>query len=91
MSASVVSQAASKSSCVQVVSEHDAPVKGFAEEMKALAERDAGASIGDGWSCSGSEMSTHLAGFEVVIVARRLAKEKHSASLPHLAFAFRQS
>ena len=32
------SQAASKTSCVQVASEHEALVKGFAEEMKALAD-----------------------------------------------------
>ena len=38
LSASVASQAASKSSCVQVASEHEVPVKGFAEEMKALAD-----------------------------------------------------
>ena len=34
---------------------------------------------------SGSETSTHLAGSVVVTVVRRLAKEEHSASLPHLA------
>ena len=38
LSASVESQAASKSSCVQVASEHEAPVNGVAEEMKALTD-----------------------------------------------------
>ena len=38
LSASVASQAASKSSCVQVASEHEVLVKGFAKEMKALAD-----------------------------------------------------
>ena len=38
LSASVASQAASKDSCVQVVSEHEACVKVFAEEMIALAD-----------------------------------------------------
>ena len=38
LSASVESQAASKNSCVQVAPEHEARVKGFAEEMKALAD-----------------------------------------------------
>ena len=33
---------------------------------------------------SGSETSTHLVGSDVVTVVRRLAKEEHSASLPHL-------
>ena len=34
----MTSQAVSKSSCVQVASEHEALVKGFAEEVKALAD-----------------------------------------------------
>ena len=38
LSVSVASQVLSKSTCVQVASEHEAPVKGFAEEMKALAD-----------------------------------------------------
>ena len=38
LSVSVASQVPSKSTCVQVASEHVAPVKGFAEEMKALAD-----------------------------------------------------
>ena len=38
LSASVASQAASKDSCVQVASEHEARVRGFAEEMIALAD-----------------------------------------------------
>ena len=38
LSSSVESQVASKSSCVQVASEHEAPVNCFAEEMKALAD-----------------------------------------------------
>ena len=38
LAALVASQAASKSSCVQVASDHDASVKAFAEELKALAD-----------------------------------------------------
>ena len=34
----VASQAASKSSCTQVASDHEASMKAFAEELKALAE-----------------------------------------------------
>ena len=38
LAALVVSQAASKTSCVQVASEHEASLKAYAEELKALAD-----------------------------------------------------
>ena len=41
---------ASKSSCVQVVSDQDSSAKATAEELKVLADENAGAQIGNGWS-----------------------------------------
>jgi len=97
LAALVASQAASKSSCVQVASDHEASVKGFAEELKALADAtqvlqsETGGAEGQTYSLfqesssAGLQTSTHLAGSEVVTLVRRLAKREHSAALAQLA------
>jgi len=97
LAALVASQAASKSSCVQVASDHEASVKGFAEELKALADAtqvlqsETGGAEGQTYSLfqesssAGLQTSTHLAGSEVVTLVRRLAKKEHSAALAQLA------
>ena len=88
LSASVASQAASKDSCGQVASEHEARVKGFAEEMQRRCSNRRREEM----TCSSaSETSTHFAGSEVVTLVRRVAKEEHSVSLSHLASRFPQS
>ena len=88
LSASVESHAARKSSSVQGASEHEAPVKVFVEEVKSVGwpmRRMCSNRRRELRGSSGSETSTHLAGSVVVTVVRRLAKEEHSSSLPHLA------
>ena len=60
----MTSQAVSKTSCVQVASEHEALVKGFAEEVKALADATQvlQSKTGGAEGSSGSETSAHFAG-----------------------------
>ena len=87
------SQDASRSSCVQVASDHEASVKAFAEELKAWADATKVLQTKTGKDAftvsrefiSWSETSTHLAGFEVVSMVRRLAKKEHCAALSQLA------
>ena len=93
----MASQAVSKSSCTQVASDHEASVKAFAEELKALAEAtqvlqsETGGAEGQTYSLlqessiAALQTSTDLKGFEVVTMVRRLAKQEHSAALAQLA------
>ena len=97
LAALVASQAASKNSCTQVASDHEASVKAFAEELKALTDAtqvlqsETGGAEGQTYSLfqesssAALQTTTDLKGFEVVTMVRRLAKEEHSAALAKLA------
>merc|ERR1712064_21522 len=97
LAALVASQAASKNSCTQVASDHEASVKAFAEELKALTDAtqvlksETGGAEGQTYSLfqesssAALQTTTDLKGFEVVTLVRRLAKEEHSAALAQLA------
>ena len=50
LAALMESQAADKSSCTQVASDHEASVKVFAEELKGVGRGNTGAPIRNGWS-----------------------------------------
>jgi hypothetical protein len=87
--------------CMQTAQDHEASVKGRAEELDALAQAKkilsgiAGAteqtysfmqwSKGSGAIASGLKSKSDLANFEVVNLIRRLAKREHSQALSLLA------
>ena len=88
----VASQAASKSSCTQLASDHEASVKVFAEELKAWAE--ATQVLQRDWWSKGTDVltvpssaalqTTDLKAFELVTMVRRLAEQEHSTALAQL-------
>ena len=92
----VASQAAGKSSCTQVASDHDASVKVFAEELKAWTEAtqvlqsETDGADGQAYSLFQEnssvalQTSTDLKGFDVMTAVRRLAEQEHSAELAQL-------
>ena len=92
----VTSQAAGKSSCTQVASDHEASVKVFAEELKAWTEamqvlqsETYGAdghtySLFQENSSAALQTSTDFKGFDVMTAVRRLAEQQHFAPLAQL-------
>ena len=96
LAALMTSQAVSKSSCIQVASDHEASGRAFAGELKALAEatqvlqsETGGAdlqtySLFQENSSAALQTSTDLKGFDMVTAVRRLAEQEHSAALAQL-------
>ena len=96
LAALMASQAAGKSSCTQVASDHEASVKVFAEELKAWAEAiqvlqsETGGADGQAYSLFQEnssvalQTSTDLKGFDMMTAVRRLAEQEHSAALAQL-------
>ena len=92
----VASQAAGRSSCTQVASDHEASVKVFAEEMKAWAEAtqvlQSETDGADGHtyslfqenSSAALQTSTDFKGFDMMTAVRRLTEQKHFAVLAQL-------
>ena len=92
----VTSQAAGKSSCTQVASDHEASVKVFAEELKAWTEamqvlqsETYGAdghtySLFQENSSAALQTSTDFKGSDVMTAVRRLAEQEHFAALAQL-------
>ena len=92
----VASQAEGRSSCTQVVSDHEASVKIFEEVLKAWTEAtqvlQSGTSGADGQtyslfqenSSAALQTLTDLKGFGVFTAVRRLAEQEHSTALARL-------
>ena len=92
----VASQAAGKSSCTQVASDHEASVKVFAEELKAWTEAtqvlQSETDGADGHtyslfqenSSAALQTSTDFKGFDMMTAVRRLAEQEHFAALAQL-------
>ena len=90
-------QAAAKSNCGRVASDHEASVESFANELKALTEAtqflqsETGGAEGQTYSLFQEssvaclQTTSDLKGFEVVAMVRKLAKNEHSAALAQLA------
>ena len=92
----MASQAAGKSSCTQVASDHEASVKVFAEELKAWTEAtqvlQSETDGADGHTHSlfqensnaVFQTSTDLKGFDMMTAVRRLVEQEHFAALAQL-------
>ena len=96
LAALMASQAAGKSSCTQVASDHEASVKVFAEELKAWTEAtqvlQSETDGADGHTHSlfqensnaAFQTSTDLKGFDMMTAVRRLVEQEHFAALAQL-------
>ena len=96
LAALVASQATGKSSCTQVVSDHEGSVKVFAEELKEWIETtqvlQSETDGADGHTYSlfqenasaALQTSTDFKGFDMMTVVRRLAEQEHFAALAQL-------
>ena len=92
----VASQAAGKSSCTQVASDHEAFVKVFAEELKTWTEAtqmlqsETDGADGQTYSLfqessrAALQTSTGLKEFDMMTAVRRLAEQEHFAALAQL-------
>ena len=92
----MASQAAGKSSCTQVVSDHEASVKVFPQELKAWTEAtqvlQSETDGADGHtyslfqenSSAALQTSTDFKGFDMMTAVRRLAEQEHFAALAQL-------
>ena len=93
----VVSQAEGTSSCTQVVSDHEASVKIFEEELKAWTEAthvlqsETDGADGHTYSLLQENSSdalqtpTDLKGFDMTTAVRRLAEQEHFAALAQMS------
>merc|ERR1719468_646102 len=91
--------ATAQSTCLQVAADHEATVAGRKEELaviqqaKKLLEETSSGAVSQAYSLfqvnslAGLQMRTHsdLAGSEVIVAVKRLAKQQHSAALAQLA------
>merc|ERR1712217_992109 len=77
--------------CMQVASDHEATVKGRAEELKAIADAKnlltskTGGAEGQTYSLLQLRSRADLANAEVVTMVKKLAQKHHSAALAQLA------
>ena len=90
LAALMASQAAGKSSCTRVASDHEASVKVFAEELKAWTEamqvlqsETYGADVQEN-SSAALQTSTDSKGFDMMTAVKRLAEQEHFAALAEL-------
>ena len=96
LAALMASQAAGKSSCTQVVSDHETSVKVFAEELKAWTEATQvlqSETSGDDRqtyslfqenSSASLQTSTDFKGFDMMTAVKQLAEQEHFAALAQL-------
>ena len=96
LSALMASQAAGKSSCTRVASDHEASVKVFTEELKAWTEATKvlqsemdGAdghtySLFQENSSAALQTSTDFKGFDMMTAVKRLAEQEHFVALANL-------